>query len=869
MQRTSEKIDIRPKNIASVASILFLGATLLAGCSHLPTQKKNSASTDGAMSFESYLKQIRKPAGSPSDSYDYTNDKSGAQFNSVGEWFSALSSWGKKVTGQNERPDGNWAKVSEEAMSSYSSAAVGPGELSSAKVILDNEDALLSKLNAIKAAKYDITMSYYIYADDYTSSLLSAALIAKAKQGVKVKLLVDLFTNYARVPLFNYMQDEGQGNIEVRYYNGPSKEMIQDVVFMTHRCSQPINLAITDLAGAINSTCREEKIAAVERLFAKHANDSRMELLEDPELSVYARRFFAGLYGKNKDLIFSALAEGNGITDEQMKGLMTSGTSASSEEMQQQLRDLMKFLKLIVDAQVKRDIQSMIQLKLALIFIPGTKPVYQLMTALFPLTGKSWDSGEAWLHFTDFTHHKLLAVDDSFVQLGGRNIEDSYHSSNKDLTHKYLFKDVDMVVEGSNLQIANAQLKIFENPIVTYGREDLELIAPYAAVDSVTAPTDRMTVAKISTNLNNNVRACGFAASELSSDTAIQSLRGKCARNLPKETLHSGQPDTLTANDLNQMSTYYVENTPFLSGTQERAYGATDGREVESGKNMHYALIRKLHEACNDPRATPENPTRAIFYQGYTILSANLVDVIGKMIRREQGWRCNGLKMEIYTNSIETTDLNVINILAGHQIKAIYDLLSSEKGNRERFPFSFEYHEYKVPQASSSKKRSLHAKVNIIGDSVLIGSMNLDVRSYFMDTNNGFFLTNASDLATSLRNYIDTVIRPGVDESVNQRLSRITQRDNVALTQLQADQFLIYWANRFKSDATKEKIQATLDSPEFKDKKTKLVSDVMMSLYLQTKDILSQTDSNNGGRKITDKERVRKQNAFNTLLEIF
>lgn len=56
----------------------------------------------------------------------------------------------------------------------------------------------------------------------------------------------------------------------------------------------------------------------------------------------------------------------------------------------------------------------------------------------------------------------------------------------------------------------------------------------------------------------------------------------------------------------------------------------------------------------------------------------------------------------------------------------------------------FEIFEYK-PDLTAKNGVSLHTKVSILGDDVIIGSANSDVRSYYMDTNNGIFLRGASD----------------------------------------------------------------------------------------------------------------------------
>jgi phosphatidylserine/phosphatidylglycerophosphate/cardiolipin synthase-like enzyme len=45
---------------------------------------------------------------------------------------------------------------------------------------------------------------------------------------------------------------------------------------------------------------------------------------------------------------------------------------------------------------------------------------------------------------------------------------------------------------------------------------------------------------------------------------------------------------------------------------------------------------------------------------------------------------------------------------------------------------------------------SLHSKVWIIGDDLIVGSANADVRSYMMDANNAVMIRHAPDMLASL-----------------------------------------------------------------------------------------------------------------------
>ena len=103
-------------------------------------------------------------------------------------------------------------------------------------VIADNDAAFLNKLRLVEQAGQSIDLMYYIYADDYSSSTLSSALIAATGRGVKVRMLVDYQTNYKRLDLFSLLEKEGGGNLKVRFYNRPTKNIVENAVYMTMGC---------------------------------------------------------------------------------------------------------------------------------------------------------------------------------------------------------------------------------------------------------------------------------------------------------------------------------------------------------------------------------------------------------------------------------------------------------------------------------------------------------------------------------------------------------------------------------------------------------------------------------------------------------
>lgn len=84
-----------------------------------------------------------------------------------------------------------------------------------AKILLGNTEAWRAKLALVESAKSSVDAAYFIYQDDYTSSAFSEALIAKAKQGVKVRLIVDATTNISYQEYFRMMVAKGAPNLKI------------------------------------------------------------------------------------------------------------------------------------------------------------------------------------------------------------------------------------------------------------------------------------------------------------------------------------------------------------------------------------------------------------------------------------------------------------------------------------------------------------------------------------------------------------------------------------------------------------------------------------------------------------------------------
>ena len=100
--------------------------------------------------------------------------------------------------------------------------------------IINGTEALHLRLEMIKRAEKSIEVEYFIYNTDLAGKIITRELIAAAKRGVKVRILIDKskpifqFNEYYAKALADY-------GIDVRYYNKASLFRISTVQFRNHR----------------------------------------------------------------------------------------------------------------------------------------------------------------------------------------------------------------------------------------------------------------------------------------------------------------------------------------------------------------------------------------------------------------------------------------------------------------------------------------------------------------------------------------------------------------------------------------------------------------------------------------------------------
>lgn len=631
----------------------------------------------------------------------------------------------------------------------WQNASATPSAAVQAKVLTDNDAAFRSKLKLVEGAQQSIDLAYYLYADDYSSSALSQALIEAARRGVAVRLLVDYATNYKRLDLFSMMErlgNEGQGSLQVRFYNRPTRNILQDAVYMTMGCGR-----------TVAAKCSEEKFSAIDKLFAdEHIGGISAAERNISNLDIgNSGLFLSGLYGKNADAMALAVQTGQGIDPEKLG----KGTSSASPQDRENLKKLGKIYWESKTGTAFQRLAAKGELFFAFqLYGEKLDPVRDTFTSLLPAEKSfSDESLQDWNHFTDFLHHKLLLVDGNKLQMGGRNVEDSYHMRPNPLARKYVFMDTDIYAELNSPETTRAfdALWEFEAMVAT-----LAEVRQHAPNDFV-ANHEAWREAETECRTEKAAAACidkAFHRRVKDLDQRIAERREEMARNA-KTYLTEYAPaipvQGAPSFELNRGALLaYVENLPFDKALpaeeRRRIHGAQAGAEAKSGKYIHEIWTRALPGLCL--AATRDQPKRVILHNAYFFPPANLTYALSRMVKGDHD--CSNVTVTVLTNSIETTDLNVVNLAARHALKAFTEFYR-EQGDPARRA-KFEYYEYLPREGEASL--SLHSKVSVLGDDIVIGSANADVRSFMMDTNNAMFVRNAPGFVKDYIAFVQTML---------------------------------------------------------------------------------------------------------------
>ncbi len=605
-------------------------------------------------------------------------------------------------------------------------ASAGPLQVAEARVVTDNDAAFITKLQVVEAATTSLDLAYYIFSDDYSSSRLSQALIDAAKRGVRVRLLVDYFQSYKDLDRFSWLEQQGGGRIEVRFYNRPTVEILKDAAFLTLSCAE---------AGVAAKPCDQQKIARIDAFFDAAAGTPTLN-------RAYAGSgiFLSGLYGKNPQLMSYAVARGQDIDTQALAASAQAGDPARTAQMKE-------LGKLYFRARYFGGIEALAaRFKLAVVrlaFAEEVNPVFDAINSYLPVTRKKGPQAQKdWDYLTEFMHHKFLLADRSTLVLGGRNVEDSYHMNPNPLSAKYTFMDTDVRLQlsGPDTAVSASFDRMWNLNSMVASLAEVRQHAPndlLANFDAVAAAQD----------------ACSMGSDQACVDRELDrrfvALPARLARVETEHRRHlqrylAYRPPSPPAPLLIDAGAriHYLENLPAVAG--RRVYGARLEQEAASGKHIHATWRAALQSVCG---ASDHTPRDVVFHNAYLFMPAGLLrDVAGIL----DGSRpCPGVTLSLVTNSLATTDLNIVNLLATWQLKALADHLKETP--KAGAAASLRYFEY---QPLGGTQLSLHTKVMMFDRDIFIGSANADVRSLMLDSNNGIFISNAPVFAATYQQFL-------------------------------------------------------------------------------------------------------------------
>jgi putative cardiolipin synthase len=156
-----------------------------------------------------------------------------------------------------------------------------------------------------------------------------------------------------------------------------------------------------------------------------------------------------------------------------------------------------------------------------------------------------------------------------------------------------------------------------------------------------------------------------------------------------------------------------------------------------------------------------------ILHNAYFFPPANLMNKFARMI--DGSLDCRHVTVTVLINSLATMDLKIVNMFARHTAKAFAEFYQTRRD--KACGARFEYFEYVPPPANIMAERaqlSLHSKVLLLGEDMIVGSANADLRSYLMDTNNAVLIRGAQKLVAQHTKFFAALL---ADKSRTQKVT--------------------------------------------------------------------------------------------------
>lgn len=507
--------------------------------------------------------------------------------------------------------------------------------VSTISVDVENTTAFANKLAFVATAQKSVDLQYFLYGSDFAGSQLGKLLVDKAQAGVKVRLLVDAKTTMKERLFFKTLVAKGNGNFEVTYFRPIPQVIFDDFV--------KIGIDPKKFAGALTSG---DKASLMAQIAASNV------MKNNPALAAEVTKLVATI---------SQPGEGD---------VPSSADIAAAQQVSQSAGG---------DPAAAMD---------ALMVLKITKLLGAAKQAAASLNLKA--KGKDWFDISKWTHHKLLIVDGTKFQGGGRNLEDAYHWEKdhqirkEDKLEKYVFMDVDYYLDDA--KTAAKALETYNQYLDASCYADPPL--PASCVSGI--PMAKETAAS------------GAEMEKEWEDIVKRAQRRADTANYVRtyEPVHKG-----IFSSSNGVRVAYAENRMFPGNSNKKLLTEEPSR--------HNAALAMMIDSV-------DSGGEVVFQNAYFYLPSQIQVAVTNALKR-------GVNIVIQSNSPESSDLGYIAQAARLQYKNMLEISANAPGKLRIFEYLTE--------------ESLHAKVEIIGDRYMfVGSINADPRCEFLDSNNGVII---------------------------------------------------------------------------------------------------------------------------------
>ncbi|WP_127717459.1 phosphatidylserine/phosphatidylglycerophosphate/cardiolipin synthase family protein [Halobacteriovorax sp. HLS] len=115
-------------------------------------------------------------------------------------------------------------------------------------ILHDGYNALTERLDSINRAKHTIDLETFIWNQDISGKMMVLALIKKAQEGVKIRLLIDTFVGAVGLNPF-IAHEMMKSGIEIKYYNPSPTVRVVEAQWRNHKKSMTIDNIETIVGG--------------------------------------------------------------------------------------------------------------------------------------------------------------------------------------------------------------------------------------------------------------------------------------------------------------------------------------------------------------------------------------------------------------------------------------------------------------------------------------------------------------------------------------------------------------------------------------------------------------------------------------------